>query len=547
MATEIIFNGAARKLPGSYATIVSGEQNAPANLDFGKVLVIDTGLGANWGGGPGIDGTLGINKDSVFTFDNIDDYKNFLKGGLLWKLSEKLFFPFSNSNGVSTIYHVRAATTTPAKITFTATGGGANGGTFKFDVRDEGIIGNGVLTSTHLDKGYAFTIESGVIDPTKWIFKIWRGTWVGDHTDAISYDGVPKADTKELLVVQSPEFNNIQELLNWANVDKDFDAYFAFDGTSSAAGDGSIDAADVAAVAGFQVATGGSETYSSANLDKVFAAIQDLDYQFILVDKYGVDDYDDALVTKIFTHIQATDTEFDKTLIIGAGADESEFVTSLTIASYFASHKAIAVHGNSRETSDLLGSGYRVWPSIYTAATVLGRLCGLPPQIPITNKQLGIDGVSHSLTKIQQERALDGGLLAVVPDQYRGGFKVLQGVNTQQKPDNKVLFNASGNSHSIQFERIKTQINRELIINSEIELLGDDIGVNANTLTEGRLKTWVENYLQTRVATADTDNLLISFRNVTVARDGDNYVVTYGIVLNNEITKIFFTGFLFRS
>ena len=175
----------------------------------------------------------------------------------------------------------------------------------------------------------------------------------------------------------------------------------------------------------------------------------------------------------------------------------------------------------------------------------MGRTCGLQPQIPITNKQIDIDGVVHNLNNKEQELALDSGVLAVISDQYRGGFKVLQGVNTLQ--DNKVLFNALGKSHSIQFERITAQINRELIINSQLDLLNQDNGVNVNTLSPGILKTWIETYLQSRVAVPLADNLILSFRNVTVTRIDDYYKITYGIVVNNEITKLFYTGYLFKQ
>lgn len=548
MATQVYFNGRLRKLPGAYSKITSGEQNTPANLDFGKVMIIDTGLGANYGGGAGIDGTLAKNKDSVYQFQDIDSYKSFLKGGLLWKLAEKLFFPYPGVNGVSTIYHVKAAETTPALMTFTATGGGAAGGTFKVKCKDEGLIGNGTLTSTHLDDGYAYTIETGVIDNTKWIFKIWLGQWKGVHTDGLAYDEVAKANTNPILVVQSPEFNNIQTLIDWADTDKSFGAYFVKDATSAVVGTGAVVSGDVTGLTGYQVATGGSETYSSDHLDEVFEAIKDLDFQFILIDKYG-SDYNNAMVTKIFNHVKDSATYFNKTIVIGAGADEATFDSvggSLDVAAYFNSNKAIVVHGNVKETTELLASGYRIWPSIYHAATVLGRICGLQPQIPVTNKLISVDGLVHNLKDREKERALDKGLLVTVQDYARGGFKVLQGVNSLQ--DNKVLFNSLGLSHSIQFERIVNQINRELVVNSQTDLLNNEQGVNVNTLSPGILKTWTETYLQSRVAAgAEADNLLLSFRNVTVTRVEDYYNVTYGIVVNNEITKIFYTGYLFKS
>lgn len=549
MATQVYFGGKLRKLPGAYSKITSGEQNTPANLDFGKVLIIDTGLGAGWGGGSGVNGALSTDKDSVYQFTDIDTYKSFLKGGLLWKIAEKLFFPYSGVTGVSTIYHVRAATTVAATMTLTATGGGPAGGTFKIKVKDEGLIGNGTLTSTHLDKGYAYTVEAGVVDTAKWIFKIWLGQWKGDHTDGLAYNEVTKATTTPILVVQSPEFDNIAELITWADTSKAFGDYFVKDATSAVIGAGTVTAPDLVAAASYVVASGGTEAYATTDLDDVLESVKDLDYQFVLLDKYGTGNYDDAYVTKILAHIKDAGTDFNKILVFGAGKDETEFSAaegSIAAATYFNSPKAIVVHGSVKETTELLASGYRIWPSVYHAATVLGRICGLQPQIPITNKLIGVDGLSHNIKVKDQELALDKGVVLTVQDYARGGFKVLQGVNSLQ--DNKVLFNSLGQSHSIQFERIVNQVNRELVVNSQTDLLNNEQGVNVNTLSPGILKTWTETYLQSRVAAgAEADNLLLSFRNVTVTRVDDYYNVSYGIVVNNEITKIFYTGYLFKS
>jgi hypothetical protein len=549
MATSQYFNGRLRKLPGAYSRITSGEKNAPANLDFGKILVIDTGLGAGQGGGAGIDGALSIGKDSVYQFTDVESYKEFLKGGLLWKMAEKLFAPYSGVNGVSTVYHVKAATTVAATMTLTATGGGVDGGSFKLKCKDEGLVANGTLTTTHLDKGYAYTIETGINDVAKWIFKIWLGQWKGTHTDGLSYDQVTKAASVPILVASSPEFNNISDLIAWGTSDQKLGNLFTLDAMSAVTGTGVVTGADVTAAATYVVATGGTETYSTANLDLVFEAITDLDYQFILCDKYGISDYDDSYNIKILTHIKDTGTTYIKTMVVGGGQDEDEFAGasgSLGQGLFFNSNRAIVVHGASKETTELLASGFRVWPSVYTAAAVLGRICGLQPQIPVTNKIIAVDGLVHNVKAKDQEKALEAGVLLVVQDPFRGGFKILQGINTIQ--DNKVLFNSLGQSHSIQFERIVSQINRELIVNSQSDLLNIENGVNVNTLSPGVLKTWTETYLQSRTASgAEADNLLLSFRNVGVTRVDDYYNVSYGIVVNNEITKIFFTGFLFKQ
>ena len=54
MATSVYFNGKLRTLPGVYSTITSGESSASRNLDYGTVLLIDTGVyGAGFGGSVG--------------------------------------------------------------------------------------------------------------------------------------------------------------------------------------------------------------------------------------------------------------------------------------------------------------------------------------------------------------------------------------------------------------------------------------------------------------------------------------------------------------
>ena len=51
MATSVYFNGKLRTLPGIYSTITSGDSNSTRNLDYGTVLLIDTGVyGAGFGG-----------------------------------------------------------------------------------------------------------------------------------------------------------------------------------------------------------------------------------------------------------------------------------------------------------------------------------------------------------------------------------------------------------------------------------------------------------------------------------------------------------------
>lgn len=545
MATKVFFNNRQVKLPGAYATVVSGEKNPPRSLDFGKVLVIDTGEeGLTWGGGAGIDGELASGQDAVYKFDNLADYQSFLKGGLLYKAAEGLFVPDRRNAaaiGASEVYHVKAATTTAAKLTFSTT----SGGSFVFKTKDEGVVGNGVVVSDHLEKGYAYTVETGTVDTAKWVLKVWQGTWTGNHTDGVAYNGVKKENAAPILVVQSPEFDNIQTLLDWANTNSAFGNRFSLDSTSAVAGTGAVTQADVTAVDGYNAATGGTESYTTANLQKIFDAVAEMDFSFVLTDKYGKDDYNSTENEAVFAFMNSAQNKYERFFFIGGGQDADEYSDSLSMPANYDSPYVHVVHGQIGEASNLVSGGFRFWPSLFTAFAVTGRTAGKEPQVPITNKTIGVDKLKHSLTKIEKERALDAGLLVVVNNSAIGRFVVLQGVNTMQ--DNEILFNSAGKSHSIAFMRVIAQVNKELVVNSEIDILASENGVNSNTLSAGFLKEWTNTYLQSRIAIPEVDNLLLTARNVTVEKVEDYYRVNYEMVVNNEITKIFFTGFLFRS
>ncbi len=149
MATKYFFANKSISIPGAYSTIKSGIKNPVLNLAFGNTLVIDSGSGKFFGGGSGIDGTLHAGKDALYTFDNVIDFKKFIGGGLWWKLSEPLFSPGGGAqSGISSLTYVRAASTTPATISFSFGTGDAQAsddGSIVLEVNDEGYRGNGVL------------------------------------------------------------------------------------------------------------------------------------------------------------------------------------------------------------------------------------------------------------------------------------------------------------------------------------------------------------------------------------------------------------------
>ena len=568
MAISVYFNNKKITLPGAYATVAAGEQNDPRALDYGKCLIIDTGkFGKGWCGGSGIqsvdgDKTVNNGTNAVYRFDNIDDFRSFVKGGMYWQLANALFFPDASNAaavGVSEIMFVRAAKTTPAKMTFEPTGGdgAGNGGTIDIIPLDEGYIANGTQgdggndpsTATaaanlgNLKKGYGFRTRTSDVDKTALILEIYRGTFTGLYTDGVSYNEVSLNDSNPELVIASPEFKNIEDLNEWMINSSAFNRLFKI-ANYTKNGTGAVAVSDASATGqtlSDQVITpaaGGKDEYDD-QLDTVLSAITNLDNSFVFLD-----DNTGAKNDTVLKHITQT-AKFKKLLFV-AGDDEV-LSTSLTLANHFNSPYACVVHGGVAMATNANGIGYRWWGPYYNMCAVLGRTAGKAPQIPVTNKTIGVLKVKHQLTDSEKKQALDGGLLVTIYNESLQKFVVLQGINTMQGLNNQVLFTNNGESFSIQFMRVVMQINKELVVNSEIDLLSAENGVNSNTLSAGILKNWTENYLLTRTATATSDNLLLSYRNVTVTKKDDYYLVTYGIVINNEINKIFFTGFVFKN
>lgn len=544
MASTVIFNNRQITLPGAYSTIVSGENNPARNLDYGKVLIIDTGkFGAGFGGGAGINGTISQGQDSIYAFDNISDFRSFVKGGMYWKIAEALFTPDPSNPaaiGVSEILFVRAAETKPAKMTFTSTAGG----TFIVNTLDEGTVANGVKEDDNLATGYGYMITPGVEDTNKWIMSFYVGSYTGTAEDGLPYGEISALASTPTLVVQSPEFDNINTLIDWAKTDSTFAQAFQLDPTSAAnKDDGTVSESDVTDLLNvFTLASGGTETYNQANFEAVLDQIVGLDYSFVFTDQYG--DKANSAFTKAYIKHMNFDAKFPHQLFVGGYGVSADYSKSIELAQGFDSDHIILTHGDVGLASEIAPQKYRWWTVMYNLCAQLGRTAGKEPMIPVTNKSIGVDRVRHILTESEQVKALKNGILVTVKNDYLNKFVVLQGVNTLQ--DNANLFNAKGQSYSIQFMRIVDQINKELVVNAEIDLLGQENGVNVNTLSAGAVKDWTVAYLQGRTATNETDNLLLAFQDVVVTRKEDAWFVTYKIRVNNEITKLFFTGFLIR-
>jgi len=642
MATKVRFGNKIVQLPGNYSRIISGQNNPPRDLDYGKLLIIDNDtLNATFAttagmlGGAGVNGVLAKGKSAIYSIKDIRAFRDFVGGNWWYKAAEGIFNPDGRGNGVSEVLIIKPATTTPASMTFLATGGGAAGGKFKVNTRDESVAANGVpietrahstvtvtsagttgntitikvagitvatytnassdniatvvaglaasmtslgicgvITSTspnlhfsaphgygsstptptvvvtgtatgtatafaggvnasNLITGYAYTIETGVLNTNKWIYKIWRGGYKGAYSDGIPYDEISSTSSAPTMVAQSPEFDNIQTLIDWATSDGEFGQLFVLDATSITTGAGTVTSADITNIKSYQAATGGTATYDK--MDDALDAIKDLNYNYILTTCSTANPSIDTNILKIVDHI-TIEAKFDKYLIIAG--DDDTIATTIGYAEGFNTERVNLVHGGIHKNSRLAASGYRVWESFFHAAYYAGRLLGLAPQVPLTYKSLNIDGLVDPLNDKDQLMADSAGVLATIWDADFGKFINLHDVNTLQESD--FVLNNDGRSHLIQVERIKSQINKELIINSKLDLMSDPEGVNRNSLTAEAAVEWTKTYLQRKVGT-----LLVAYRNVTAVQQEDVIFVDYEASPNSEIKSIFFTGRLY--
>lgn len=546
MPKTVIFNGKTVVEPGAYSRIIGGETNPPDQVSFGKVLLIDNGSNQDYGWASGIKGELENGLNAIYEFTSIEDFREALGGGIFYQAAKWLFKPSKDSRikGVDSIYYVRAATTTGATATYTFTGGGANGGVFTIKTKAEGTSSNGTLvplSTTNISRGFAMNMVAGVVDSTKFKINFIRGSFRGNDQNGIPFDNttIEVAGQNPDLLVESVEFNNIQELFDWAATDETFNSYFTIE-TMTLNGTGVVDAADLTANTAINLFAGGTTTYGATDYLDVFRNIDELDYSYILTDKYE-DDADDAFNSLIQAHVEI-DSEFQRIIVIGGGKDSTQFDQtggSIPVATTQNSPLVHVVHSRVYGADPNIVGGRREYTSFVHAAAYLGLIAGNEPQVPATFKSLDFDDVVHRLDKQQRVTALQRGVIHQ-RDVANLGMVINQDVNTMQRNTNDIYEDGTSPHGSIM--RISMIINREITF----ELREKFVGQNANLASPADVKSAVESYLNRQVALKTDDGKLLSFRNVKVDLTGSDYKISYGFVPNGPVNRLFITGFMFN-
>lgn len=567
MATKINVNGRLVQRPGVYAYILSGIQNPPLNLSYGNICIIDDGIGASFSGGSGVNGAFKQGKDSIYNFTSVQDFQAFVKGGELWNLAQPLFKPISNNpliNGISRLTYIRAATTTSATVAMSLTHG-----TVSFKTRDEGLTANGALTGDVLTSGYGAMIIDSPSTSGKYRLQIYHSTYKGlDSLNNAPYDGIVAANTKAVMVVESPDVRTIGELVTWMQTDTTFNQGFQYltsnipattttttttsgvtTTTTTGAGTtttttttaiplGVIVSGDVTGT--YTLASGGTETFGSTDFDDALAAIKDVDHTFFLCMKSG-SLYNHANNVKIFDFITSGDSKFEKFMVVAAGYNKADLTSiSQPAADYYDNDSVIVSHGGGKRTSRLIG-GFTMYSQLHVAATFLGRTCGLPPQVPSTLKSIGYDGLVHILNSSELDYCLDNGIICYYYDDELEANVVLQDVNTLQ--NNEFLLNEDNTSFCIQLKRIEAFLNKTLIVNGKKRFYGNATsGGNRNSISPAEVTTWLAGQLSAVTASDKKDDLIVGWRNIVVTSNQDNTTATYEFGINNEQSKIVFVG-----
>lgn len=540
MATSHYFNGKIIKLPGAYSAVKSLNKTVMSSTPYGKALIINTDPDNSFGGS--INGELTKGGDALYRLRELGEAQDLLRSGKLYHITKPLFRPSRSAgvSGVSELYYINALTTTAPIITVPLTLPVA----LTIKVKDEGTTSAGAIGSNFgIASGYGLTIESGIRNTAKFIFKFWRGTFKGLAADGLPYDEISKVNCRPELVCQSPEVATMVEIKAWMDTDATFNEGFKLGTWTDGVTPYSFVSGDKTDPGDSLLAASGTASYASTDLEAALLILKDLDFSALLfLEKVGDSGDNDTLAARLQYFIQS-EVNGEKTCYFPgkSTAASSDLEANLTLAEGFDSKSVVLVHGTPRKNSSLSPIGYREFDSVYLNALMVGRILGLPPQVPPTYKNLDIDGLSFPLNDRQKEDCLDSGVLVTYYDNELEDFVILRGVNTLQ--NNASLQNPDGSSFSIQLMRISAQLNRDLVVNAKRTIFSRQDGTNRLTLSPEYLADWIDTYLSSKVATSTQDNLIIEYGNIVVVREGDAYRCTYSFSPNNEQAFMFFTGF----
>jgi hypothetical protein len=560
MAISHFFDGKSIKLPGAYAATTANIPEISLEAAYRKVLIIDTGAfkekdpSAVFARGAGIAGEFSQGRNSLYELNTSREMKDFVKSGYWYVLSNALFNPTRGLQGVTQVNFISACSTIAARCNIQF----GSLATVEIACKDEGLFGNahGKLTvpkligdsaefemadSTDtletLRRGYAVKVEES---GGKYKLKFYVGTWTGKYFDGknlIEGEYGVLTNCEPSLVCESDSFESLDELEKWFNESPEFNMGFKFMNTSALPST-ILTATNAPDLDVFLPFTEGKEQYDIKYIDDIIEATKGIDTTFVITDRYGTMDGYGLRNNMICASV--LNQRFKQFLVVGGGDTRSEFnrqlmggrMSSTQMAEAYNSDFVWVVHGGIK----LKETTVREWDSLYTVCYVVGRIAATEPQVPATFKGIDVQGLTHELTDMEKEEALDKGVLAVFYDTDTKSNVILKGINTLQ--NNNRLVNPNGTSCSIAVRRVTALVEKEMIIDAKTELFTDNRGITIMSLPAALVKIWVEKKLDEKI----NRQLIYARESVSVERRQDAYFVTYGIRLNYEINFIFFNS-----
>lgn len=543
MSTVVNFNGKKIIEPGAYAATVYNPTSVVNVAEFGNVMIIDTGLSlqtvngvqTEFAGGSGIDGALAKGMKSVYQFDSYEDFYAFMSGGKVADIADKIFTPMAGAAGAPKLFYARAATTTAATIVLTF----ASGVTLTLKCKNEGLCGNGITDGTDnasggtLKCGYSARVVAGSTTET-FVLQVLKGTFEGVDADGEPYGVKSFAEAVPQVIVESDECATLGELFDWCSNNKTLLSYF----NVAKAGDVTTELIAVSQT----LASGGTSQYlQTNNYDDVLEAIMELDITFFLCTNLNADSgagVNASTNGKLFTFLKQN-AKFREFMVVPGGKDSDDLFgesnCSQAIAKYYNSDQVVVVHGSPVVTRKD-NNGTKELDPIYLAACVIGMNAGMAPQTPLTFKRVGYGAFKYDLKQKEREKALQAGIMHT---RIIGGYQCInQGITTLQSPNNLQDIAPDGQSLELSISLIKSQLNKELVLESE----NRHIGLTAAQASPESVKNFTDTKLASFIATPGEDNLLISYGNIKVTAQGTNYKITYDFVPNVPVNKTFFVG-----
>lgn len=542
MSTVVNFGGRQCIEPGAYATTVYTPTSVVNVAEFGNTMIIDTGVGMRqypelpnnptleFSGGGGINGTLAKSGKAVYEFDSIEDFNDFIGGGELVAIAEKLFTPRSGVFGAPKVYYTRAATTVPATATITID----TGTEFVLNCKNEGVVGNGVIDTGILKVGYGYQVVGTVADG--YTVQILRGNFGGYDLTGDRITGWSWETATAEIIAESPVFiagSSSAELATWLRTDAALNSQFQVEVSKIAATLGTITATPLSSF------VGGTSTYlGNTDMADIMDAIEELDITFFLCTNLTVEKATDAASnSQIHTYIK-TQAKYGSVMFVPAGGTDTDLFgdtnTSQSVAKYYNDAKVVVVHGNPQVPRLDNPRDVKTLPAVYLAADIIGLNAGMAAQTPLTFKQVGFSSFQYDLKRKEREKALQAGIMHV--RNVSGNWIVNQGITSLQ--DNRQTYDPQGNSLELSIELIKAQVNKELIMEAERRF----VGLNVGQATPQSVKNFTETKLQSLVAEFDNDNLILGWKNVRVVAKNSDYYVNYDFIPNVPINKVFFVG-----